>query len=144
MPFSRGWEQCSLYSCMAKNWPRGIWEKHKEKGKYDLTNISIWPISRQNGGPPNYFSLLKKPSSELPSGWATGSYNGGDHDTMYTHVTQRQLMRHFAVKSILSSEQKCKVRSKFLKNKSMLKNELWHILWVHKLKLINKWQKLMF
>ena len=31
-------------------------------------------------------------------------------------VTQRQLMRRFAVKLILSYEQKCKVRSKFLKN----------------------------
>ena len=39
------------------------------------------------------------------------------------YVTQRQLMRLFAVKSILSYEQKCKVRSKFLKNLSMLKNK---------------------
>ena len=31
-------------------------------------------------------------------------------------VTQRQLMRLFAVKSIPSYEQKCQVRSKFLKN----------------------------
>ena len=36
-----------------------------------------------------------------------------DHITI---VTQRQLMRLFAVKLILSYEQKCKVRSKFLKN----------------------------
>ena len=34
----------------------------------------------------------------------------------YSYVTQRQLMRLFAVKLILSYEQKCKVRSKFLKN----------------------------
>ena len=33
-----------------------------------------------------------------------------------TYVTQRQLMRLFAVKLILSYKQKCKVRSKFLKN----------------------------
>ena len=33
-----------------------------------------------------------------------------------SHVTQRQLMRLFAVKLILSYEQKCKVRSEFLKN----------------------------
>ena len=32
------------------------------------------------------------------------------------YVTQRQLMRLFAVKLILSYEQKCKVRLKFLKN----------------------------
>ena len=32
------------------------------------------------------------------------------------YVTQHQLMRLFAVKLILSYEQKCKVRSKFLKN----------------------------
>ena len=32
------------------------------------------------------------------------------------YVTQHQLMRLFAVKSIVSYEQKCKVRSKFLKN----------------------------
>ena len=31
-------------------------------------------------------------------------------------VTQRQLMRLFVVTVILSNEQKCKVRSKFLKN----------------------------
>ena len=31
-------------------------------------------------------------------------------------VTQRQRMKYFAVKSILSYEQKCKGRSKFLKN----------------------------
>ena len=42
------------------------------------------------------------------------------------NVTQRQLMRRFAVKLILSYEQKCKVRSKFLKNLSMLKYKLWH------------------
>ena len=41
-------------------------------------------------------------------------------------VTQRQLMRLFAVKVILSYEQKCQVSSKFLKNLSMLKNKLWH------------------
>ena len=35
-------------------------------------------------------------------------------------------MMLFAVKLILSYEQKCKVRSKFLKNESMLKNKLWH------------------
>ena len=45
---------------------------------------------------------------------------------MRPYVTQRQLMRLFAVKLILSYEQKCKVRSKFLKNSSMLKNKLWH------------------
>ena len=33
-----------------------------------------------------------------------------------TYVTQRQLMRLFAVKLILSYEQKCEVKSKFLKN----------------------------
>ena len=33
-----------------------------------------------------------------------------------TYVTQRQLMRRFAVKLILCYKQKCKVRSKFLKN----------------------------
>ena len=38
----------------------------------------------------------------------------GSCDVQY--VTQRQLMRLFAVKFILSYEQKCKVRSKFLKN----------------------------
>ena len=43
-----------------------------------------------------------------------------------TIVTQRQLMRLFAVKLILSYEQKCKVRSKFLKNESMFKNKLGH------------------
>ena len=32
------------------------------------------------------------------------------------YVTQRQLVRHFVVKLILSYEQKCKVRLKFLKN----------------------------
>ena len=41
-------------------------------------------------------------------------------------VTQRQLMRLFVVKLILSYEQKCKVRSKFLKNLRTLKNKLWH------------------
>ena len=33
----------------------------------------------------------------------------------FTYVTQSQLMRLFAVKLILSYEQKCKVRSKFVK-----------------------------
>ena len=42
------------------------------------------------------------------------------------NVTQRQVMRLFAVKLMLSYEQKCKVRSKFLKNWSMLKNKLWY------------------
>ena len=41
-------------------------------------------------------------------------------------VTERQLMRLFAVKLILNYEQKCKVRSKFLKNENVLKNKLWH------------------
>ena len=40
------------------------------------------------------------------------------------YVTQHQLMRLFVVKLILSYEQKCQVRSKFLKNLSMLKNKL--------------------
>ena len=40
------------------------------------------------------------------------------------NVTQCQLMRLFAVKLVLSYEQKCKVRSKFLKILSMIKNKL--------------------
>ena len=43
---------------------------------------------------------------------------------IFQYVTQCQLMRLFAVKVILSYEQKCKVRSKFLKNLSVLKNKL--------------------
>ena len=45
---------------------------------------------------------------------------------MDKNVTQRQLMRLFAVHLILSYEQKCEIRSKFLKNQSMLRNKLWH------------------
>ena len=44
----------------------------------------------------------------------------------YVYVTQLQLMRLFAVKLNLSYEQKCKVRSKFFKNLSLLKNKLGH------------------
>ena len=39
-----------------------------------------------------------------------------EHQCATQIVTQRQLMRLFAVKLILSYEQKCKLRSKFLKN----------------------------
>ena len=46
-----------------------------------------------------------------------GERRGGEGDVgLLTNVTQRQLMRLFVVKLILSYEQKCEVRSKFLKN----------------------------
>ena len=45
-------------------------------------------------------------------------YLGVIHRFTYVFVTQRQLMRRFAVKLILSYEQKCQVRSKFLKHLS--------------------------
>ena len=51
------------------------------------------------------------------------------HMTCGQFVTQHQLMRLFAVKLILSYEQKCQLRSKFLKNSSLIKNKLWHKLY---------------
>ena len=44
----------------------------------------------------------------------------------FINVTQCQQMRLFVVKLTLSYERKCKVRSKFLKNWSMLKKKVWH------------------
>ena len=41
---------------------------------------------------------------------------------IWKNVTKHQLMRLFAVKFILSYEQKCKVTSKFLKKENMLEN----------------------
>ena len=60
------------------------------------------------------------------------------------YVTQRQLMRLFAVKLILSYEQKVKVGQNFSNIKVCMKQTLKWIVWVHKLKLINKWQEIMF
>ena len=51
-------------------------------------------------------------------------FNWNDLCVKPKYVTQRQLMRLFAVKLILSYEQNCKVSSKFLKN-CMLKGYNW-------------------
>ena len=70
------------------------------------------------GHPPNSFLTRGRGFQSSPIGRVNrGVGNAGLHDSpLSLFVTQRQLMRLFAVKLILSYEQKCKVRSKFLKN----------------------------
>ena len=54
-------------------------------------------------------------AAKYPQRTLTGTPICSSHSSTALYVTQRQLMRHFVVKLILSYEQKCKVRSKFLK-----------------------------